>query len=136
MKKLIVFIILLLLLFFFRENLNEYWIKHFSEKTHESSWLLSERNSLYDDLSGTDFSIAIESLTRFQTKIQNELNRVKSENGESTRGYRRNLVCELAAVYKKMAMQYLQNGEEEMYMKFIGKSQAELTECANLKSSL
>lgn len=133
MKKLIFCIIVLLLLLFFRDGLNEYWIEHFSKEADESSWLISERNSISNDLSVPGFSFAIEHLITFDNKIQKELQRIKSDNTESSHKYRRKLTCELSVVYKQIAMQYLQNGDDELYMQFIGKSQAELAECANLK---
>lgn len=135
MKKLLFCIIGLLLLFFFRDGLNEYWIEHFGPKTDESSWLVNGRNSIATDLSGSDFAISIEHLITFKDKIEKELQRIKSSNTESSRKHRGKLVCELSVVYKKMAMLYLQNGDEELYMQFIGKSQAELAECADLNNS-
>lgn len=133
MKKLLFCIVILLLLFFFRDGLNEYWIEHFSEEANDSSWLISGRHSIDNKLSGSDFSISIEHLNTFENKIQKELQRIKPNSSASSRKYHRNLVCELSVVYKKIAMLYLQNGDNELYIKFVGISQAQLAECANLK---
>lgn len=136
MKKLLFFAALIITLFFFREGLNQYWIKHFDSKADESSWLLSERKSIDRKLSSSDLSFSIRILTTFKDRIQNELNKVNSNSHESSEKYHRNLVCELAVAYKKIAMLHLQNGADEMYMQFIGMSQEKFVECADLKSDV
>lgn len=130
MKKFIFIVVLLLSLFFFRDELNQYWIQHSGEKVNDPiAWFLTERNALYNGLPNMGFTMYIEELRDFERKISTELN--KHADKDISRGHRRNLVCELAVVHKKMAMRYLQNGDTELYMEHIRLSQEQLAECAN-----
>ncbi len=82
-----------------------------------------------------DFLSSVTTLQDFENDIKNSLRDLKKNTDEKVHSFRRQLICELAVVYKKLAMQYLGNGDTEMYMEYIQESQNRLSDCADLRKS-
>jgi hypothetical protein len=136
MKKILILIGILLILFFFCGHLTGYWTQFFGEvKEDPTEWLVQKRDGFYLSLPEMDFTTAIQSLSDFENSINENLSGLnKSEEDEDNkRAYHRSLICELAVVYKKTAMLYLNNGKDDLYIAYTRKSQDKLVECANLK---
>jgi len=132
MKKLLAVITLLAILFFFREQLTDYSSQFFKNSENPLVWTGNRRTRLNSELQNMDFSSSITALQDFENDIQKELKNLQSTDDKRSHSFRRQLICELAVIYKKAAMQYLENGDEELYIKFIAKSQTQLAECADL----
>lgn len=137
MRKLLVFLIVLLVVFVFRDHLNRYWVSVSSHIDEEEpmGWVAERSESLYNDLPQMDFESAIASLEDFERSITISLARLDetAEDEQSRRRYSRNLICELAVVYRKMATVYLNRGEDELYIRYMEKSRQKLAECSELK---
>jgi len=138
MKKLLVIIGILILIFLFKDQLNPYWIEFYPsfKKDEPMTWVMTEGEELYRDLPEMDFDTAILSLKNFETKVTGNLQKL-GEMGleeEQRRTYRRKLICELAVVYKKLAMFHMSKGNDDLYIKYIQKSRDKLAECADLNN--
>ena len=137
MKKLLVFILVLLIIFFFRGHLTGYWIKFFDSEPDKftAEWLVKKRDKIYVELPELDILMAKKALTEFESSIKAELAKLDKTEGDERKkkNYRRNLICELPIIYRKMATVYLQNGEDQQYMEYIQKSQAKMVSCTELK---
>ncbi|MEE4243473.1 MAG: hypothetical protein V2I36_18585 [Desulfopila sp.] len=137
MKKLILFIIVLAAIFLLRDQLNPYWIKFHTQVDADDpiGWLVERRDTLYRDLPEMNFDTAIASLMHFEAKIKESLFGIDetAADEEQRRSYHRNLICELAVVYKKLAMAHMGKGEDELYVAYMQKSRDELAECAHFR---
>ncbi len=139
MKKLFVFIIVIVLMFLFRDQLNPYWITLYShiKQDEPMGWLAQRSDSLYRDLPEMNFETAVFSLEDFEAEITEGLANIdEMDVGEDQRKrYHRNLICELAVVYKKMAMSHMSKGNDDLYIKYTRKSRDTLAQCADLSES-
>jgi len=136
MKKILFLVVVLVVIFFFRGQLPGYFHEYFTAKQDDPiEWFYQQRDTLYADLPDFDFTLAIKSLNNFESTIQkNMLELSKSDLiDDQKRSFHRNMICELVVVYRKMAMQYLNHGEDDFYIEYIRKSQDKLAECSNLK---
>jgi len=137
MKKLLVFIVVLLVIFFFRGHLTGYWIEFFDSEPDKftAEWLVKKRDKLYAELPDLNLLMAKKALSDFEGTIRTELAELEKAEGDERKKktYRRNLICELPVIYRKLASFYLQNGEDQQYMEYIQKSQAEMVECTELR---
>lgn len=130
MKKIIVAVILIILIFFFKEDLADQYRQHFPEEQVDLPWMDRGKENIDLSIAKADFDTSIVLLQEFESKLQKEIEGIAAESNDTKRRqYRRQLICELAALYKKMAMQYLQNGQEMMYMQYIGEYRDQLQVC-------
>ena len=136
MKRLLVFLIVLLIIFLFRGQITGYWVQFFGEsKDNPMSLFTQERDRLYTELPDLEFSLAIEELNNFEKSIHSSLATLdkSNEDDRKKKNYRRNLVCELAVIYQKMAASYLSHGDENLYMNYTRKSQEQFVACAEIR---
>ncbi len=136
MKRLIIIATLLFVIFAFRENLNMYAITFFGQQESNKGWVRTKGEKLYGQIPKMDLAIAIIELGDFEKSLQAELESINNLDSEQGRILRRNLVCELTVVYKKMAQLYLQDGNLDAYYEYVGKSNTQLEECADLRSEI
>jgi hypothetical protein len=95
---------------------------------------MQKRDRLYRDIPNMNFTLAMAALQDFEKEIAQDLQvQANISDDKKHQRSRRVLVCELAVVYKKMAMRYLYNGNDQSYMEYIRKYQNALAECSNMK---
>ena len=136
MKKILAVIILLAILSFYRDSIIDYSAQFLEEDQDSFAWVGSQRASLEEKLPRMDFNSSVTALQDFENEIQKSIQNLNQNDDKSLyNSRRRQLICELAVVYKKTAMQYLANGDAEMYTAYIQKSQNQLIECADLNNA-
>ncbi len=138
MKKRYVFILLLFGLLFYKEELAEQYDTYFPQEEETADWVSFEGDRLYRNLETYDFDNQLELLADFEKKIQNELVEVSKSTASTSdedgnNSYKGKLICQLAVVYQKTAMWYLQHGQEMVYVEYMQKYQDALVECADLR---
>ena len=114
--------------FFFRNEIGDFWNRYrfFDRPDTYAGLLLPARDARQTG----DYTLALHLLEKVEGELARRQEPLDEEQQRKRRRLRKQLQCELAAVQKELAMDYLRKGDVVLYQQHIQLSQKKFQVCA------
>ncbi len=127
--RLFLLLIVIALLFFYKDQITGHWVRYTGSDTPVWIGDVYSRSRAARELG--EFETSFMLLQELEQKLRGESGASEEGDAEKHRAAIRQVICEQAAVYKEMAMRYLEEGNEQQYMDNMRLSNEKLTLCLN-----